>query len=156
MRAITLVAGAALVLGACGGEKKAEQQPATPAGQEAAPAAAPAATGAVHEVQMEFDGKKAWYDPDTLTIKPGDVVKWIVKSGPPHNVTFDPKAGLPSGADSWLQGAMKETIGPLSGPLKVTMGDSYEINFTGAPAGVYHYYCTPHLPFGMKATLTVQ
>jgi plastocyanin len=142
------------LLGACGGEKKPEQA-APPAAAPAAPAAQPAATGAVHEVQMDFDGKKASFDPVDLTIKSGDVVKWIVRTGPPHNISFDPK-GIPSGADAFLNGAMKETMGPLIGPMEIAIGNSYEINFAGAPAGVYHYFCTPHVPFGMKGTLTVQ
>ncbi len=150
MRAIAVVAGLALAVAACGGEKKAEQTPA--AGPQAAPA--PAA-GTVHEVQMDFDGKVGVFVPAELTIKAGDIVKFVVRTGPPHNVAFDPK-GIPAGAEAFLNGAMAETMGPLTGPMKVAVGDSYEINFTGAPPGVYQYHCTPHLPFGMKGTLTVQ
>ena len=149
MRAMTMVAGMALVLVACGkgGEKPAEQ-----AGQ---PAAAPAVTGATHEVDMDFDGKKAWFTPDALTIKAGDLVKFVVKSGPPHNVAFWPDS-IPAGAADVLNKAMAETMGPLAGPMKVGIGETYEINFAGAPAGTYHYFCTPHLPFGMKASITVE
>ncbi|HXG45010.1 MAG TPA: plastocyanin/azurin family copper-binding protein [Gemmatimonadales bacterium] len=153
MRAIPMVAGLALVVAACGGEKKTDQA-APPAQEQAAPAPAPAA-GTVHEVQMDFDGKVGAFVPSALTIKAGDIVKFIVRTGPPHNVAFDPK-GIPAGAEAFLNGAMTETMGPLTGPMKVAIGDSYEINFTGAPPGVYNYHCTPHLPFGMKATITVQ
>ncbi len=155
MRAMTMVAGLALALAACGG-KSGEQpadQPATPAPAEQAPA--PVATGTTHEVAMDFDGKAGKFTPAELTIKAGDVVKFVVKSGPPHNVAFD--AGtLPAGAADVLGKAMTETMGPLTGPMKVGMGESYEINFAGVPAGTYDYHCTPHVAFGMKAKLIVQ
>lgn len=156
MRAMTMVTGFALALMACGGkggEQTADQQAAPAA--DAAPAAAPAVTGATHEVAMDFDGKVGKFTPADLTIKAGDVVKFVVKSGPPHNVAFEP-ASLPAGAADVLNKAMTETMGPLTGPMRIGIGESYEINFAGAPAGTYHYFCTPHVAFGMKATITVQ
>lgn len=149
MRAMTMVAGMALALAACGGKGGEGQKPAEQ------PAAAPAGTGTIHEVDMDFDGKKAWFTPAALTIKSGDAVKWVIKSGPPHNVAFWPDS-IPAGAAEVLGKAMAETMGPLTGPMKVGIGETYEISFAGAPAGVYHYHCTPHIPFGMVATVTVQ
>jgi plastocyanin len=55
-----------------------------------------------------------------------------------------------------LNKSMTETMAPLTGPLKVGIGESYEISFAGAPAGEYKFFCTPHLTFGMKAKITVQ
>ena len=154
MRAMMMVAGAALALAACGG--KGEQQQ---SGQQAAPApaaqAAPAPTGATHEVDMDFDGKAGKFTPAELTIKSGDVVKFVVKSGPPHNVSFWADS-IPAGAADVLNKNMTETMAPLTGPMKVGIGDTYEVSFAGAPAGVYKYYCTPHLPFGMHAQITVE
>lgn len=152
MRATMMVAGLALALAACGG-KGGDQPAEQPAA--AAPAAAPAVTGATHEVQMDFDGKVGTFTPAELTIKAGDVVKFVVRSGPPHNVAFD-AALIPAGAADVLNKAMAETMGPLTGPMRIGIGESYEINFAGAPAGTYHYFCTPHVAFGMKATITVQ
>ena len=149
MRAMTIVAGmAALALAACGG--KGEEKPA-----EQAPAAAPAATGATHEVGMDFDGKTASFVPAELTIKSGDLVKFVVKTGPPHNVAFYSDS-IPAGAADVLNKAMAETMGPLTGPMKIGIGESYDISFAGAPAGEYKYFCTPHVPFGMRAKITVQ
>ncbi len=155
MRALTMGAGMALALAACGGkgEKPAEQ--AAPAATPAAPAAAPAATGTSHEVDMEFDGKTAHFIPNELTIKSGDVVHFVVKSGPPHNVAFYSDS-IPAGAADVLNKNMTETMAPLTGPMKVGMGESYDVSFAGAPAGEYKFFCTPHLPFGMKGKITVQ
>ncbi|HEY7681164.1 MAG TPA: plastocyanin/azurin family copper-binding protein [Gemmatimonadales bacterium] len=150
MRAMTMLAGMTLALAACGG-KGGEQKPAeqTPAAQPAAP------TGETHEVDMDFDGKKGVFTPSALTIKAGDVVKFVVKSGPPHNVSFWADS-IPAGAADVLNKAMADQMGPLVGPMKVGIGESYEISFAGAPTGTYKYFCTPHLPFGMYAAITVQ
>ncbi len=148
MRVHMIVAGLALGLMACGG--KGEEKPAEPA---AAPA--PAATGASHEVDMYFDGKAANFAPAELTIKSGDVVKFVVKTGPPHNVAFHADS-IPAGAASVLNTAMAETMAPLTGPMKIGIDEAYEISFAGAPAGEYKYFCTPHVPFGMHAKITVQ
>jgi plastocyanin len=151
MRAITAVV-CTLALVACGGKDKPADAPATPAAE---PAAAPAATGASHTVDMEFDGKAAHFAPAELTIKSGDVVKFVVKSGPPHNVGFYADS-IPAGAADALNKNMTETMAPLTGPMKVGIGESYDVSFAGAPAGAYRYFCTPHIPFGMHATITVQ
>ncbi len=151
MRAMTMVAGLALALAACGG--KGEEKPADQAAPAETPA--PAATGATHSVDMEFDGKAARFVPAELTIKSGDVVKFIVKSGPPHNVAFYADS-IPAGAADALNKTMAETMAPLTGPMKVGVGESYDVSFAGAPAGEYKFFCTPHLPFGMKGKITVQ
>lgn len=152
MRAMTIVAGMALALTACGG-KGGEVKPAEGAPAEQTPA--PAATGATHEVAMDFDGKKGTFSPVQLTIKSGDVVKFVVKSGPPHNVAFSSDS-IPGGAADVLNRAMTETMAPLSGPMKIGIGEAYEISFAGAPAGTYKFHCTPHVPFGMHGSITVQ
>lgn len=153
MRAMTTVVGLALALTACG--KGGEQKPAEAAPADQAPAAAPAATGTTHEVAMDFDGKKGTFTPAELTIKSGDAVRFVVKSGPPHNVGFSADS-IPAGAAEVLGRAMAETMAPLTGPMKIGIGEVYEISFAGAPAGTYKYHCTPHVPFGMHGTITVQ
>src|SRR5512147_2201420 len=156
MRAMTMVAGMALGLAACGGKGEKPADQAAPAAAPAeTPAAAPAATGAKHEVDMEFDGKTAHFIPAELTIKSGDVVEFKVKSGPPHNVAFYPDS-IPAGAADALNKGMPETMAPLTGPMKVGLGETYDVSFAGAPAGEYKFFCTPHLPFGMKGKITVQ
>lgn len=150
MRAMIAVAGVALALVACGGKG---EQPATDT--PAAAPAAPAATGATHEVAMDFDGKVGKFTPAELTIKAGDVVNFVVKSGPPHNVAFVPDS-VPAGAAALMNTAMTETISPMVGPMKIGIGEVYSISFAGAPAGDYRFFCTPHVPFGMHGKIIVQ
>ena len=163
MRMISVVVGLTLVLAACGGEKKTEDQGTTAAPeQQPAPAAnapaanAPAAgTGKTHDVNMVLDGSKYKYDPENLTIKSGDVVRYHNKSGGPHNVSFWADS-VPSGAADALKKNMPNQMAPLEGPLLTEPNTTYEVSFAGAPKGQYKYYCLPHLALGMRAKLTVQ
>jgi plastocyanin len=156
MRKVYLVAGL-MALAACGGEKKAEEQPAAaaPAAQPAAPAAAPAATGATWDVDMNFDGKVGSFTPAAITIKAGDVVRFHNKTGMPHNVVFAADS-IPAGAAAVLDAAMADKVASLTGPMLVDQDAVYAISFAGAPAGVYHYHCLPHVAFKMHGQITVQ
>jgi plastocyanin len=158
MRITSMVAGLAFVLAACGGEKKTQDQPAAggdTASGAAPAAAAPAGTGKTHDVNMVLEGSKYKYDPENLTIKSGDVVRYHNKSGGPHNVSFWADS-IPSGAADVLKKTMPNQMAPLEGPLFTEPNAVYEVSFAGAPKGDYKYYCLPHLALGMKAKLTVQ
>jgi plastocyanin len=166
MRGNFLVAGAVLVLTACGGEKKAEA-PAAAAPEAAAPAPAPAAdapamapsatatTGATVDVNMELVGSSYKYDPATITVKAGDVIKFHNKSGGPHNVAFD-AATIPSGSAAAIDAALGATkMGPLTGALVVEPNAIITFPTAGLPAGTYNFHCTPHMALGMKGVLTI-
>jgi plastocyanin len=162
MRMTSMVAGLAMVMAACGGEKKNEGQQSTAApGQQAAPSAnapaanAPAGTGKTHDVNMVLDGSKYKFDPDNLTIKAGDVVRYHNKSGGPHNVSFWPDS-IPAGAADVLKKNMPDQMAPLEGPLLTEPDAVYQVSFAGAPKGDYRFYCLPHLALGMRGKLTVQ
>jgi len=153
MRKLYLVAGLVALAACGGGEKKAEEQQAAPAA--AAPAAAPATTGATYDVDMNFDGKVGSFTPAELTIKAGDVVRFHNKTGMPHNVVFAADS-IPAGAAAVLDAAMADKVASLTGPMLVDQDAVYTISFAGAPAGVYHYHCLPHVAFKMHGTITVQ
>jgi plastocyanin len=163
MRIATLAAGLAVLLAACGGEKKADDQTATPpADQTAAPApggeAAPAAGGTTHDVDMILEGSAYKYVPDKLTIKAGDLVRFHSKSGGAHNVQFYPDsipANVP-GPIKALAIAPPEKGGSIANESMKIEGESYELSFAGAPTGLYKYFCAPHHALGMKAEITVQ
>ena len=161
--AVTM-ASAALLLGACGGEKKAEEAPAaTPAAETpaAAPAAAPAAgaaapiTGKTVEVKMIGDDKGYRFEPADVTIAAGDGIKFIMVSGGPHNVAFDP-AKVPADVKAQLDANIPEKLGELSSAMKMNPNESITVSFGNIKAGTYEYFCTPHLAMGMKGKITVQ
>ena len=167
-----MVAGLTLVLAACGGEKKTEDQGTTAAPeQQSAPAAdssaattpaaggaaatTPAGSGKTHDVNMVLEGSSYKFVPATLTIKAGDTVRWHNVSGGPHNVSFWPDS-IPSGASEVLTKNMPNQMAPLQSPLETEANAVYEVSFAGAPKGEYKFYCLPHLALGMKGKLTVQ
>lgn len=156
----------AIVLGACsGGEKQAADTatPATPAVTDTA--AAPAATtpagamapitGQTHEVKMVGDDKGYRFEPADITVKQGDGIKFVMISGGPHNVAFDP-ATIPADVKPQLSANMPNQQGELSSPLFSNPNESYTISFANIKPGQYPYHCTPHLAMGMKGTITVQ
>jgi plastocyanin len=159
MRVTSMLAGLALVLTACGGgEQKADEQPASTPDQSApAPAgdAAPAAGGTTHDVNMVLDGSSYKYVPDQLTVKAGDVVRFINVSGGPHNVSFWADS-IPAGAADVMKANMPDQMAPLEGSLLTEPNAVYTVSFANAPTGEYKYYCLPHLALGMKGKVTVQ
>lgn len=160
--AFTLMASA-FVLGACGGG---DNTATTDSAMAAAPAAdtamaaAPAGTampitGQTIEVHMIGDEKGYRYEPSEITLKAGDGIKFIMVSGAPHNVAFDP-ATLPAAVASQLTANMPDQIAPLSSPMFLNPDESYTISFAGVAPGTYEFHCTPHLAMNMKGTITVQ
>lgn len=150
MRTTAVVAGLTFFAAACGGGDQGEQ-----AGQPAADAAPAPAAGATHDVNMVLEGTAYKFVPADLTIRAGDVVRFINVSGGPHNVQFWADS-IPAGAAAVLDAAMADRIGPLSGGLITEPNAIYSVSFVGAPAGEYRFTCTPHLAMGMNAKLTVQ
>lgn len=84
------------------------------------------------------------FEPATLTVRRGDVVRFVQKGIQPHNVEF---REMPKGAklgDSRM------------GPFLVKKGDVYELRIDGRFApGVYEFVCTPHELMGMVGRFTV-
>jgi plastocyanin len=162
------LAVSALVLAACGGgEKKADTAavaaPADTAATAQAPATTPAAgaaaaapiTGTTHEVKMIGDDKGYRFDPADITVKQGDGIKFVMVSGGPHNVAFDP-ATLPADVKAQLEANMPNQIADLSSPMFMNPNEAYTISFAGVKPGTYDFHCTPHLAMGMKGKVTVQ
>jgi plastocyanin len=152
-----VVVSSAIALGACGGGgEKAADSTATAAPATAAPAgtAAPI-TGQTVEVKMVGDDKGYRFEPADIKIKAGDGIKFVMVSGGPHNVAFDP-ATIPADVKPQLSANMPDQQGELSSPLEVNPNQTYTISFANIKPGTYPFHCTPHLAMGMKGTITVQ
>jgi plastocyanin len=117
---------------------------------------AAAITGTTHEVKMIGDAKGYRFEPANITVKQGDGIKFVVGSGGPHNVAFDP-ATIPADVKPQLDANMgSDKMGELSSNMKMNPGDAVTISFANIKPGQYPYHCVPHLALGMKGVITVQ
>jgi plastocyanin len=166
------ITAGAVVLGACaGGEKQPSDTThvaidtttssvstttsTTPAPTGGAASMAPI-TGTTHEVKMIGDAKGYRFEPANFTVKQGDGVKFVVVTGGPHNVAFDP-ATVPADVKGQLDANMgTDKMGELSSNMKMNAGDAVTVSFANIKPGQYPYHCVPHLALNMKGVITVQ
>jgi plastocyanin len=136
------VLGTALFAAGCGGADAPANTAAAaePGSAAVAPVEAPAPTGNVVEVRM-ISGRGEIFEPSTVTVKRGDVVRFVLDSGV-HNVSF-PANKNPGGI------ALPATSAYLTSP-----GQAHEMT-VDLPAGSYTFQCDPHTMMGMTGTLTV-
>lgn len=111
---------------------------------QASPAAAETYT-----VKMGTDKGLLQFEPASVTIKPGDTVKWVLNKVPPHNAVFD---------DASLPGGNKAVAKKLShANLMFSPGENYETTFPADTLpGSYSYYCQPHRGAGMIGKVVVE
>ena len=109
----------------------------------------------VHEITMVGDGASYRFEPANVKIRSGDVVRFVMTSGGPHNVAFDAEK-IPDAAEAALDANMPDRMQPLSGKLLTNAGESYTVSFAGVAPGAYPYYCMPHMAMGMQGTITVE
>jgi plastocyanin len=115
-----------------------------------------AITGTTKTVNMVGDAKGYRFEPANFTVKQGDGVKFVVVSGGPHNVAFDP-ATIPADVRPQLDANMgTDKMGELSSNMKMNPGESITVSFANVKPGQYPYHCTPHLALNMKGVITVQ
>lgn len=113
--------------------------------------------GETHTVDMTDD---LVFDPDTLTIAPGDTVVWENIGTIGHSVTAY-EEDIPDDAEFFASGGF-ETEQDARGAYAagdpdsgdVVGGESYEHTFE--VLGTYEYFCIPHETVGMLGTITVQ
>lgn len=140
---------------ACGGGDQAATDAAVPAtdgavavvtpATDASVPAAPAGQGQVHEVKMVTTqgGASGVFEPAEITVKKGDIIRFINDGGAPHNAAF-PAAENPSGA-----------VLPPATPYLTQAGQTSDMQITMDP-GSYTYQCDPHAMMGMKGKINVQ
>jgi plastocyanin len=113
-------------------------------------------TGTTKTVNMVGDAKGYRFEPANFTIKQGDGVKFVMVSGGPHNVAFDP-ATIPADVRPQLDANMgTDKMGELSSNMKMNPGETITISFGNIKPGQYPFNCTPHLALNMKGVITVQ
>jgi plastocyanin len=111
-------------------------------------------TGTTHEVRMVLDGTTYKYDPANITVKAGDGIKFIMVSGGPHNVAFDP-AAIPADMKDQLWANMPNSVDG-QGPILTDPNAEWTLSLGNIKPGTYPFFCTPHLAMNMKGEITVQ
>ncbi|NBX76606.1 MAG: hypothetical protein EBQ92_08630 [Proteobacteria bacterium] len=83
--------------------------------------------------------KPYYFEPSTLTIQPGDTVKFVNAQDEMHDMMV---ISQPKGVDEMIMSPMHEK-----------QGDTFSYTFT--VPGTYQYHCHPHEKLGMKGTIIV-
>lgn len=95
------------------------------------------------------------FDPATLTISSGTIVRWVNDSDVGHTVTaYEDR--IPTEAAYFATGGFESETAArndVSGGLLAT-GDTYEHTFD--ITGTYEYVCIPHESSGMTGTVIVE
>jgi plastocyanin len=116
-----------------------------------------AQTGERHVVEMT-DGLV--YDPDDLTVAPGDTVVWETVGTVGHSVTADADE-IPAAADYFASGGFgRESVARnryrAGDPDSGDVGERESFEHTFSVEGSYEYFCVPHEAVGMVGTVEVR
>lgn len=145
LRTATLLA--ALPLAAACGSPSAEGASAAAGGEPALPLAqlgTASGEGAVHLVRVEQEGARYRFAPAELTIRQGDILRFVQTGRQPETIVWDAAHGaIPS-------------LEQAQSPLLVEPGDVWEVNFREVPPGRYHFHSLPHRSFGMEGAVIVR
>lgn len=111
----------------------------------------------VHQVKIEGnrDQGRFRFDPARITVAPGDIVRFVVRSGQPHSVVFD-STGLAPADKSALNDALPERMSLLSGPILTEEGQVFEIKVPRLSPGTYRFYCLPHRAYRAEGVMVVE
>lgn len=174
-RYVALTVVATLALAACGGGENAAadstQQTTLPpsAEQPKSASAAPEApgpaidvipgtaapiTGAIIEVKLVGDAKGYRFEPQHITARAGDGVKFVVISGGPHEIAFDLNA-VPPASRTQLQVNMPNSADGRS-PLLSGVQETWTLSLGALAPGRYPFVSTPRLPQGMKGEIEIR
>ncbi|SEO80078.1 Plastocyanin [Halogranum amylolyticum] len=125
---------------------------ATVAGSAGSAAAQEDGGGTTHTVDMT-DGLV--FDPDELTIAPGDTVRWVNVGTVGHSVTAY-EDEIPEDAEFFASGDFDGESAARGGyPQRGDVAGGEEYSHTFEVEGDYGYFCIPHESVGMIAELSV-
>jgi plastocyanin len=161
LNALALITSAIVLVGCGGGGDAGSSDTGTAAPGGAATGGAPAGgtataapiTGTTHVVNMVGDGSSYRFEPATINVKPGDGIRFVSVSGPPHNVGFSADS-IPDNVEPQLIANMPESVG-LEGKYLTQPNEEWVLSLGNVPAGRYPIHCTPHLTFNMRGVINV-
>jgi plastocyanin len=109
--------------------------------------------GTTHTVDMT-DG--LIFDPDSITIAPGDTIEWVNVGSVGHSVTMYEEE-IPEGATYWASGDFdSEEAARSNYPDQGDVAGGESVSYTFETTGTYGYFCIPHEAAGMVAEVVVE
>lgn len=103
---------------------------------------------------MIGDAKGYRFEPQHVTARAGDGVKFVVVSGAPHEIAFDLEAIRVEWRERLLLNMPNATNG--RSPLLVGENETWTVSLGGLGPGKYPFVSTPRLPQGMKGEIEIQ
>jgi plastocyanin len=101
----------------------------------------------VHVATVRMDrSKRAEITPAQVTVRTGDLVRFIASDAGAHAIAFDGET-LEQGAREFL-----DRTGQMRSPPFVESGSTWVVSFKDAPPGKYSYRCPTH---GVQGEVTV-
>ena len=104
----------------------------------------------VHQIRLT--GR---FEPAVIEAHAGDSLRFVNGTGGPHNVEFVADS-IPAPMRALLEHALPgEKIGPLSGPLLISTGETYAFRIPALEPGRYPFVCLPHMTNNMRGVLII-
>lgn len=100
--------------------------------------------GTVHLVRVGQEGVRYRFAPAELTIRQGDILRFVQTGRQPETIVWDAAPGAVPGLEQ------------AQSPVLVDPGDVWEVNFGEVPPGRYGFYSLPHRSFGMEGAVIVR
>jgi plastocyanin len=108
--------------------------------------------GTTHTVNMTDE---LVFDPDDITIAPGDTIRWVNVGGVGHSVTAYEEE-IPSDAAYFASGGFDSESAARGGyPQQGDIAGGEEYSHTFEVEGDYEYFCIPHETVGMLGAVSV-
>jgi plastocyanin len=116
----------------------------------------PARAQRSHEVHLECapDGASCRFQPTEVRAPPGDVLEFVVGSGGPFVIGFQPN-DFPPEAHAAMNQAIPDRSGDLQGPLLRAPGGHLRVVVPPLPKGRYRFVAVTHVAYRMAGTLIV-
>ena len=109
--------------------------------------------GETHTVDMTDD---LVFDPEEVTVAPGDTVEWVNVGQVEHSVTGYEEE-IPDGAEYFASGGFEsEQAARDAYPDEGAIAAEESYTHTFETAGEFGYFCIPHETVGMVGTVVVQ
>jgi plastocyanin len=95
------------------------------------------------------------FEPNTITIEPGETVRFANDSSEVHTVTAEQQS-LPQGGQYFASGNFESEAAAREAIERGFIGPEEDYSVTLEQPGAYAYICIPHESSGMRGTIVVE